>query len=825
MGGIVVKYIYYFHLGGCLMKKRLTVITLVILMLLVSLTAISCSPKPDGIKVTIDLQDGTAPMEKYVQEGTPVELPTPAPDPYKAFLGWYTTPDATSYWNTSTPITQEITIYACWRPLTGSVRFDYNYAGAPAAVSTVVTYGEQILKPQTDPSRDCWEFLGWFTDKEATNAFNFDEAFASSYVTLYAGWKLEDGHTHNYTKVTTPAACTSEGFDTNTCLCGDSYIDNKVVATGHAYNFTPGDYFEMVTCSNNACKSTARQESLRIYDTKFVYEFDADKQAAIDARYQEMLTILESLQTYDKASHGYVKDSDRYKANKAFEEIYNAFYDDLNYLIEQYQYAYVFYCVDENDENTEKYETISEYRTNKISDFYALYRLIYETEYREYFFALDEGWTEEEIQEALVISDSYGNDEYKEINDRIDEIEIEFREIDDPSSGTVVSKLYEEFVKLNNEIAKLAGYDNYIDYAYATVYNRDYTPDETKQMREFVKRELKSTFLAIYNGYRNSSTNFAPGSEASLTYSALLQQSIFDSKEASDLVKGYFEELQSLSAGEKEIDFYKHANDLFKNGNYYTGKYEGAFSYWIGAQDTSILYFGPGSYSGAFTFVHEFGHYYQNVYNPNVSTSYDLDEIHSQANEMLFLAYLEDTLDASVLRDMYSSLYYDNLFNMVAIVMLATAIDEFEYCVYTNTAPDGTPTEYTFRDYDNLFRNIMTSYGINGILNSAYWRYVVIEAPCYYISYAMSAIPCLELLSVADTQGFDEAKDIYLKFFTFTDVDEHVEVDSVGDKIVKISFADTLEYAGLHSVFEEEIYTNIKAYFAQEKDFTYSTAE
>lgn len=42
-------------------------------------------------------------------------------------------------------------------------------------------------------------------------------------------------HTHNYSKKTTKATCTSEGCTTYTCSCGDSYVADKVAPIGHNY--------------------------------------------------------------------------------------------------------------------------------------------------------------------------------------------------------------------------------------------------------------------------------------------------------------------------------------------------------------------------------------------------------------------------------------------------------------------------------------------------------------------------------------------------------------------------------------------------------------
>ena len=42
----------------------------------------------------------------------------------------------------------------------------------------------------------------------------------------------KDEHEHSYTETVTPPTCTSQGFTTHTCECGDSYVDSYVPA-GH----------------------------------------------------------------------------------------------------------------------------------------------------------------------------------------------------------------------------------------------------------------------------------------------------------------------------------------------------------------------------------------------------------------------------------------------------------------------------------------------------------------------------------------------------------------------------------------------------------------
>ena len=42
-------------------------------------------------------------------------------------------------------------------------------------------------------------------------------------------------HEHVYTPVVTTSTCTAEGYTTHTCACGESYISDKVTATGHNF--------------------------------------------------------------------------------------------------------------------------------------------------------------------------------------------------------------------------------------------------------------------------------------------------------------------------------------------------------------------------------------------------------------------------------------------------------------------------------------------------------------------------------------------------------------------------------------------------------------
>jgi oligoendopeptidase F len=206
--------------------------------------------------------------------------------------------------------------------------------------------------------------------------------------------------------------------------------------------------------------------------------------------------------------------------------------------------------------------------------------------------------------------------------------------------------------------------------------------------------------------------------------------------------------------------------------------------------------------------AHEFGHYMNEVYSGGkYSQSYDLLEMHSQGNELVFLAYLKGQLggeDCAIIE-------VKQLIDMMTTIATALAVDTFEQSVYLNSidyygdAPMSAVAESIMADgtitadeYDALFRDIIKDLGVSSI-NPTYWRYVTIGSPCYYISYSISAISVLQLYPKA-LEDFDAAKDSYLKLFTY--VDEY----GTGDEYEYMTTEQTLEYAGLYGFTDEELY-------------------
>ena len=119
----------------------------------------------------------------------------PSPEPVSDthnFIGWYTDMSFTTEFDFTTPITQDIDIYAKWteKESTYTINFDKNGHGkAPAKQFIEAGTNGKITKPN-DLSANGWKFLGWSLDKDgADNLIDFETFIPSSSITLYAQWK------------------------------------------------------------------------------------------------------------------------------------------------------------------------------------------------------------------------------------------------------------------------------------------------------------------------------------------------------------------------------------------------------------------------------------------------------------------------------------------------------------------------------------------------------------------------------------------------------------------------------------------------------------
>ena len=150
----------------------------------------------DGkLKVSFDANGGTvakssAEYDKNDKIGT---LPVPQRTGY-TFEGWYTSASGGSKVTESTRVTSDMTVYARWKIIVYTIKFDGN--GNGDSVTRIPDtqkkeYGETINLNLKTPSRNGYQFKGWTADINGSGTVysNSNREFSENRdVTLYAQW-------------------------------------------------------------------------------------------------------------------------------------------------------------------------------------------------------------------------------------------------------------------------------------------------------------------------------------------------------------------------------------------------------------------------------------------------------------------------------------------------------------------------------------------------------------------------------------------------------------------------------------------------------------
>lgn len=383
-------------------------------------------------------------------------------------------------------------------------------------------------------------------------------------------------------------------------------------------------------------------------------------------------------------------------------------------------------------------------------------------------------WSQEELDMLMAYTE-----EVAQLQKRNSEILVEYQALSYKASDDMIP-LYIEHVQNNNRMAQIYGYENYYEYAYRLGYERDYNEKDLAVMRSYVAKHLSPIYENAYNAF---SVDFEAMDSDTQSRLATFMSSAYTKND-----KPYFDNyLQTLPQDMAEImtEAMDSQHSYFTN---YLDAYEGAFTTTI--DDKPFCFFGPG-YENAMTVAHEFGHYYGSSYMNLDEIPLDLAETHSQGNEWLFLGYLEADMDP----DVYTVMGNYKMFNDLATIQICVLVDEFEQRIYA----EPNLADFTPADFNRVMTEVCANYGGEEYISywltdiQEYWRLVVMEAPVYYISYAVSAVAAMN-------------------FYTMYMEDPEAAVETYRALIEnpeEMGFQEAIEAAGLPGPFDESFYMDI----------------
>ncbi|MBP3371305.1 MAG: hypothetical protein J6L88_02140 [Clostridia bacterium] len=482
-----------------------------------------------------------------------------------------------------------------------------------------------------------------------------------------------------------------------------------------------------------------------------------------------------------------------------------------------YRIADIHYNMDTNDEFYEQEQSfLYEEITRMEVKLYDGYMVLIEGGYKE---ALIEDWGEDEVQATIdyaqlvtpesALIDARDNELQQVYYDLMDSTTITWEgrtlTLDDIlEDEKIVGDAYQqcidlycnelaagfedefmEMISMRNDQARTLGFESYAHYRNA-VYDRDYSPEDVAVFREAVK------------------TYIVP-----LYYDLILKSYGYDDKEA--LFDASFEQ-------EELMDWTRHtlggiSGELVQAFDYMLefdlydiddsdGKIDGAYTTYIDEYEAPF-YLGcfNGDYYAVNEITHEFGHYASYFHNPGEGPL-DLAEIDSQGLQLLMIRGFDQIYGDDVAGDAATDVLLDMMYSLIT----GCLYDEFQEAVYTQ--------ELSMDEIGALHAQLYEDYGLADLYYYSQHSWLLVHhnitSPYYYISYATSAVPALEIWQVAQ-EDYDEGVELYLSLYERDHYDDFTEV------LEDLGFSDPLAPETIQSL-AGSLQQGVDAYLTQDWD-------
>lgn len=315
------------------------------------------------------------------------------------------------------------------------------------------------------------------------------------------------------------------------------------------------------------------------------------------------------------------------------------------------------------------------------------------------------------------------------------------------NQNAALGDIYLRMVELRKEIAADADYDNYADYAYTEIYQRDYTQEEIHSFHQAVKESIVPLYNAIYELYYYESDN-----------PVYVQD--YSGDIALDMIEPYVGQLSSEMA---EAFTYMRQHGLYDTAPSNT-KGDTGFTTTLPAYGAPFFFNCPsGDLYDFSTAIHEFGHYNEAYWQKagwnDGSKSIDIAEVHSQGLELLFTNFYEDIFgdeeSAQAVQDYL-------MLNLCSALITGCLYDELQQFVY---AEKDLTLQKINEEYCRLCKdyNLIPEDDERTELYSWYQVPHTFVSPCYYISYAVSAAGAFAFW-LDGQEDYFAAVDDYLEF-------------------------------------------------------------
>lgn len=524
---------------------------------------------------------------------------------------------------------------------------------------------------------------------------------------------------------------------------------------------------EMQSLSYNYSEITKNLEDFQKFIDETGYDDALFDQDTFDKYYDTMVADTERMQTcYNLKTIEADKDVTQDKVYEEKEELTTQLTDTFD------QVAIILKSALDTNYQDSLSEILTEEDMEDLAEYEAMTprekEIVLETQNleKEYDKLIQQGFTVEfngkEWDIDMVLADSgeeLSNSEVEELYNQIYEKENE-----------AVGELYLKLIALNDETAKIEGYDNYMEYC-MDGYNRDYTVEELDSLCGEIKDYVVDYYNSIY--YNLIYTDV----DSVYSNNGADQQTIVET------VEPYLSEISPELTTTFDYMVSHNLLDIETSDT----KAETGYTVGLGYFQDAYIFDNPyGSMMDYGTLVHEFGHYANISHDatPAILSSANMDvkEIHSQGLEMLYLDY-SDEMFGEELGAEYNRVA---IYRMLESIITGAKISEFESTIYQN--PD-----MTLDEINQLYKDISEDYGTEYYGKDVDYTWVdishLIMAPCYYVSYMTSAFSALDILSMS-LYSRDEACTRYMELSALSS---------------SYSYCQVVEEAGLRDIFSDGV--------------------
>ena len=440
------------------------------------------------------------------------------------------------------------------------------------------------------------------------------------------------------------------------------------------------------------------------------------------------------------------------------------------------------YCNrDMTDETwTDEYEFLSELDSEITAELFEIHDKALGTKYESYLF----GELTDEEREKIHLESVAMDEEYLTIQSDLTAITVSYDEAsaryqatgDEATFIREAGALYLQMIPLYRRLAEKFGYETVEDYQYESVFGRSYYREDVAPLYALCKSRVPALQAKLLADMTDAEWDGYMGAYGE------------GPKNADAIVSAYLGELDD-ALGTQEIYAYMQRNHLWDKGAGDT-RFGGAYTtYFQGRYFPFLFTTDMGGYEDTLTFIHEFGHF-TSAYYVGSTPDLDIAEVHSQGNEFLFLPYFEQAYGAAAAGGIEKMHWYDAL----DTVVMGCLMDEFQALSFTG--------EYdTLEELQAEFLVLAESYGYRaedfGVDLSSLFLFVPHNYyyPFYYISYATSVVPAMQLGAMAKT-------------------DREAAIEAYSDMILlddgMTSFKELLALSGLSSPFGRDAWDKIE---------------